>query len=236
MKIYGLQKTTLLDYPEHLAAIVFTGGCNFRCPFCHNSELVLNPGSQSALDFDEVMGYIKKRSSMLEGVVISGGEPTLSYGLREFILQIKELGLLVKLDTNGTSPAILRALLGEGIIDYVAMDIKSSLNNYAQVCGLECMDMGPVMESVDILRESSVEYEFRTTIVKEFHSDKTFEAIGHWLCGPSDYYLQSYRDSDSVICPGLTGVTPDEMRHFREILLPYLPNTHLRGVDLEEDI
>lgn len=231
MQICGLQKMTLLDYPEHLAAIVFLGGCNFCCPYCHNAPLVLDYKNQPIISKEEVFSYLKKRRTILEGVCISGGEPTLSQNLITFMKKLKELGYEIKLDTNGTNPKLLQKAFSLQLLDYVAMDIKSSPENYSQVCGLSSLDLSPIRESVTFLKESGIRYEFRTTVVREFHKDQTFHAIGEWLKGDSCYYLQSFRSGDSVIVSGLHGYTKDEMEHFRTLMLPCLPNTSLRGVE-----
>lgn len=199
MKIYGFQKTTLLDYPGHIAATVFTGGCNFRCPFCQNASLVLMPESQPLVSEEDVLAHLRKRQGILEGICISGGEPTLEKDLREFILQCRELGCLVKLDTNGYRPEILGEFLREGILDYVAMDIKASPENYARATGCPECDMERIKESIRLLRTSGISHEFRTTVVKGIHSVTEFEEIGRLLAGSPVYYLQAYRDNGDIL-------------------------------------
>ncbi|MCM1542724.1 MAG: anaerobic ribonucleoside-triphosphate reductase activating protein [Blautia sp.] len=199
MKIHGFQKTTLLDYPGHIAATVFTGGCNFRCPFCQNGSLALEPEGQPLIPEEEVLAHLRKRQEVLEGVCITGGEPTLESGLREFILKCRALGYLVKLDTNGYRPEMLREFLQEGILDYVAMDIKASPANYGRAAGIPGCDMDRIRESVSLLRASGVPHEFRTTVVKGIHTAGEFEEIGKWLAGSSVYYLQAYRDSGDIL-------------------------------------
>ena len=199
MKIHGFQKLTLLDYPEHIAATVFTGGCNFRCPFCHNGDLVINPMGQPMIPEEEIFATLRKRQGVLQGVCITGGEPTLQKDLKEFILREKELGYRVKLDTNGYRPEILRNLLEENLLDYVAMDVKASLKNYPKVAGCPGMDTGKICESIELLKRSSIPYEFRTTVVKGLHYIEEFEEIGKQLAGARAYYLQGYQESERVI-------------------------------------
>lgn len=199
MKIHGFQKTTLLDYPGHVAATVFTGGCNFRCPFCQNGSLVLEPESLLLISENEILAHLKKRQSILEGVCITGGEPTLENDLREFILKCRELGYLVKLDTNGYRPEILRKFLQEKILDYVAMDIKASPENYCRATGYPELDMERIRESIRLLQTSGISCEFRTTAVKGIHTVEEFEEIGKLLAGSKVYYLQAYQDSSDIL-------------------------------------
>ncbi len=231
MKIYGINKTTLLDYPGHVAATIFTGGCNMRCPFCHNSGLVLVPEQQPEISEDEVLTFLRKRKGILEGVCITGGEPTLQTDLESFIRRIRELGYLIKLDTNGYRPKVLGHLLDRGLLDYVAMDIKASRERYGIACGLPDMELAPIEESVELLKSSRITYEFRTTVVKGIHSPEEFTAIGQWLQGCRTYYLQSYRDSDQVMRPGYESFDPGELENMRKRAAEYIPQTALRGVD-----
>lgn len=218
MQIHGFNKTTLLDYPEHLAATIFTGGCNFRCPFCHNGSLVLNPASQPQIGEEEILSVLEKRKHILEGVCITGGEPTLQPDLAEFIRKIKKLGLLVKLDTNGSRPEVVRECLSGGLLDYVAMDIKNIPEKYALSTGLAAPEIEKIKESVNLLLESGTACEFRTTIVKEHHTAQDIEQIGQWLSGAKAYYLQNYKDSEGVILPGLHAHEPEILEEFSEIL------------------
>ncbi len=199
MQIHGFSKTTLLDYPEHIAATVFTGGCNFCCPFCHNGELVLDPGCQPVVSEEEVLAYLKKRQGILQGVCVTGGEPTLQKDLKEFLQKIKELDYPVKLDTNGYRPGVLWELLREHLIDYVAMDIKASRENYASAAGLKQIDLSRVEESIGILKSSGIPYEFRTTAVKGIHTVEEFESLGRWIAGCPAYYLQSYEENENCL-------------------------------------
>lgn len=231
MQIHGLNKTTLLDYPEHVAATIFTGGCNFCCPFCHNGDLVLHPGLFPVIAEEEVMTFLKKRKGILSGVCITGGEPTLQPDLVQFIAGIKELGLLVKLDSNGYRPEVLRELLSKGLLDYVAMDIKNSREKYAATAGKPDFDISRIEESVELLKESGISYEFRTTVVKQLHEKADFEAIGDWLSGAKAYFLQAYRDNENVIQKGFSSYTKEELEAFVPILKRTIGRVELRGVE-----
>ena len=195
MKICGFNKTTLLDYPGCVAATIFLGGCNFRCPFCHNGDLVLKSGQMTGYEEKEVLAFLKKRRNVLEGVCITGGEPTLHAELPEFISKIKELGYLVKLDTNGSNPEMLKSLVKEKLIDYVAMDVKAPLAKYEKVCGV-AVDVEKIKQSVEFLKQGEIPYEFRTTVVKELHTGEDILEIGRYLRGASKYFLQSYEESE----------------------------------------
>jgi len=176
MQIHGFNKTTLLDYPGLVAATIFTGNCNFICPYCHNADLVLNPSSQPIIPEEEILAHLKKRKGITQGVCITGGEPTVHKDLREFILKIRDIGLKVKLDSNGYRPEILESFINEGILDYVAMDVKSSKEGYSAIAGVP-IDFSRIQRSVELLKSGKVDYEFRTTVVKEFHDKKIMEAI-----------------------------------------------------------
>lgn len=230
MKLCGLQKTTLLDYPGHVAATVFLGGCNFLCPFCHNSQLIKREVTPSFSE-DEIMDFLKKRKGILEGVCITGGEPTLNGDLEAFIEKIKNLGYLVKLDTNGYQPKVLKKLVLQGLLDYVAMDIKAGKSNYPKASGIAGIRMNQVEESAAFLMEKHVPFEFRTTVVKGIHSQEDFDEIGQWLMGPSLYYLQNYAESDDVLCPGYEAFTREDLVAFLNSLKPFLPNAALRGIE-----
>ncbi len=248
MLICGFNKTTLLDYPEHVAATVFLGGCNFRCPFCQNRDLLLNPADFAAFTEEEVLSHLKKRRGVLTGVCITGGEPTIYNRdiLENFLTRIKELGYLIKLDTNGSNPEMLRRLYNEKLIDYVAMDIKTGPSDYMKVTGLESTDnplleksydkiLSTVKESVDFLMHetdpSCFTYEFRTTVVRELHNEASFKEIGNWIKGAPRYYLQSYKDSENVLCPGFHAYSKEELEAFTDLLRPMIPSVTLRGVD-----
>lgn len=230
MKICGLNKTTLLDYPGKVAATIFFGGCNFRCPFCHNSSLVLHPGDQPDIPASEILGFLKKRSGILDGVCITGGEPTLDPGLENLLTEIRSLGYAIKLDTNGSRPDTVKRLAEKGLLDKVAMDIKACPENYANLCGIQpCMDA--IMETSEFLMRGSIDYEFRTTVVKELHTEKDFREIGQWLSGAKAYYLQAYKDSGDILAPGFSSYSFEELNAFREILLRTIPLVCIRGID-----
>lgn len=231
MNIQGFQKTTLLDYPQHVAATVFFGGCNFRCPFCHNGDLVLSPDRAPAYAPEEILAHLAKRKNILDGVCITGGEPTLQPDLGPFLEQIKKLGLSVKLDTNGYRPAVLKELCLAGLVDYVAMDIKGSPHRYPEICGLSRMDFAKIAESVDFLKSAAVDYEFRTTVVRELHGAEDFRQIGDWIAGARAYYLQGYQDSPNVISPGFTAYTLEELTSFLPLLRDKISTVEIRGVE-----
>lgn len=231
MKIYGLNKTTLLDYPGRVAATIFLGGCNFRCPFCQNSSLVLNPDRQPEIPEEEVLSFLKKRKGILEGVCVTGGEPTLSPELPEFLKKIQDLGYPVKLDTNGSRPQVLKDLASRNLIQMTAVDIKACPNNYPSLCGLVHPDLDSIKETVDFLINGSLDYEFRTTVVRELHTEQDFIQIGQWIAGAKAYYLQAYRDSKEVLQPGFSSYSQKELMYFRDILKRTIPLVELRGID-----
>lgn len=230
MKIYGFQKTTLLDFPGHVAATIFTGGCNFRCPFCQNGGLVLELQDQEEISEEEILAYLEKRKGILEGVCITGGEPTLQGDLENFIRKCKEMGYLVKLDTNGYRPEVLEHLLNEHLLDYVAMDVKASPENYAKAAGCEIFDVRQIKKSVELLKSSEIPYEFRTTVVQGIHTISEFEEIGKWLSGATAYFLQAYRDDEGVICPGYETFSQEDMKKMAEIARKYIEKVGLRGI------
>ena len=229
MNIKGLQKTTLLDFPEKLACTVFTGGCNFRCPFCHNASLVLNTDSVESISEEEFFKYISKRSGMLDGVCITGGEPMLCSDLEVFIKKIRSYGLLIKLDTNGSFPEKLNHLLDEGLIDYVAMDIKNSGSKYAMTAGVKEFPQN-IEKSIDIIMQKAPDYEFRTTVVRELHSPQDIVEIAERIKGAKKYFLQSYVDSGDTIVSGFSAYSASEMLEILDIAKKILPSTVLRGV------
>lgn len=231
MEIHGFQKTTLLDYPGHLACTIFLGGCNFRCPFCHNASLVLTPSAQPAIPEEEVFKTLKKRTGILEGVCITGGEPTLYSGLFKFIDKIKELGYLIKLDTNGNNPHVIKELVQNKLIDYVAMDIKNSRAKYGLSIGIHNFDTGRVEESVSFLLTGTVDYEFRTTVVAQHHTAEDMARIGQWIAGAKAYYLQPYKDSGDIMEKGLTPPLPSDLSNYKDILMSCVEKIGIRGMD-----
>ncbi|MCR5279689.1 MAG: anaerobic ribonucleoside-triphosphate reductase activating protein [Lachnospiraceae bacterium] len=230
MQIHGFNKTTLLDYPGLVAATVFTGGCNFRCPFCQNSDLVLDPMSQPLIPEEDVLSHLAKRKGITAGVCITGGEPTLQPDLRDFIIKLRALGLKVKLDTNGYRPEILGSLLDEGLLDYVAMDIKSSPEGYDKVAGVP-IDMERIKESVHLLINGNIPYEFRTTVVRELHGEAEMKGIADLIDGAERYYLQGYEDSDRVMCRGYSAYSKDELEIFLKIFFEKVKHVEIRGVE-----
>jgi len=231
MKISGLQKTTLLDFPGHVACTIFTGGCNFRCPFCHNSDLLDN-GADDDYTEEEVFEFLHKRKRVLEGVCITGGEPTLQPDLEDFIRKVRELGLAVKLDTNGYKPELLKDLCQKGLLDYVAMDIKASRDHYGEVAGVPGLNMELVDESIAFLLSGNTPYEFRTTVVRGLHTAEDFRKIGPWIKGCPGYYLQCFTESGQVLVPGIySDFTKEEMLGFADLVRPYVGQVSLRGID-----
>ena len=230
MKIHGLQKMTLLDFPGHVACTVFTGGCDMRCPFCHNYELV-DGSAPPIMEEEELFAFLEKRRGLLDGVAFTGGEPCLQKNLPDLMKRVKQMGYSIKLDTNGNHPDMLRRMMEEGLLDYVAMDIKNSPDKYALTAGLHQIDMGPIRESVKMLMEGLVSYEFRTTCVAQFHEEEDFVKIGEWLEGAKAYFLQSFTDRDSVPFGNLTAPTREEIYTFCRTVQRFIPNTHVRGVD-----
>lgn len=226
MQLGGLQKMTLLDFPGKVACTVFLQGCNFRCPFCHNPPLLTGQGQ---LFEEEFFSFLKKRQGLLDGVAVTGGEPLLQPDLPHFLENIKALGYAVKLDSNGSYPKQLKQLLQNGLIDYVAMDIKNSPEKYELTAGAKGI-LPAVEESVRLLMEGTVPYEFRTTVVREHHEEADFHAIGQWLKGARAYYIQCFVDSGNILQDGLHAPTQAELEKYLAIAKEYIVNTHLRGV------
>ena len=233
MNIQGLQKLTLLDYPGHTACTVFTGGCNLRCPFCHNALLVTDIQEGDAVPEDEFFSFLEKRKGLLEGVAVTGGEPLMQPDLADFLRRVKAMGFAVKLDTNGTLPGRLAPLLSEGLVDYAAMDVKNTPEKYPMTVGVPGFDPAPVRESMAVLRSSGIGYEFRTTVVREFHTAEDIEALARWLREESAprYFLQNFKDSGGLIGENLHPVPRDELFAMRDRAAAILPVTSLRGVD-----
>ncbi|MBR5360717.1 MAG: anaerobic ribonucleoside-triphosphate reductase activating protein [Lachnospiraceae bacterium] len=242
MNIYGFDKTSLLNYPGHVAATIFTGGCNMRCPFCHNGELVLNPPADMRISEEEILAHLKKRSSVLSGLCITGGEPTLQPDLVDFIAKVRALGYKIKLDTNGLKPDTLSELIDAGMLDYVAMDIKAGRDNYGRATGIDT-DIDKISESVRILHKSDIEFELRTTVVKGIHTKEDFTDIRSWLAeiinesgtGSSikHYYLQSYVYRDTVLDKerAFDSFSKEELERFAGILSTVVNEVVLRGIE-----
>ena len=236
MIISGLQKMTLLDYPGKVACTVFLQGCNFRCPFCHNSDLLGNDGPEPISE-ESLMKFLNKRVGLLDAVCVTGGEPTLQKDLKELLTKIKALGYLVKLDTNGNRPEVLKELVEAGLVDYVAMDIKNSPARYGETAGVPGMTLAHVEESIRYLLGGKVDFEFRTTVADELHEPQDFEAIGKWLTALDEthkapkFFIQPYVDRDSVLVDGLHTPTAEKLQEMKERIAPYVLCTTLRGVD-----
>ena len=232
--IAGLQKMTLLDFPGKVACTVFLGGCNFRCPFCHNAEL-FGRAVEPVMSHTEFLRFLESRKGLLEGVCVSGGEPTLDPELPELLRGIKALGYAVKLDTNGSRPAVLKHLVAEKLVDYVAMDVKNSPARYAATVGLERLDLTPIEESLRFLLTDTVPYELRTTLVQQLHDGPQLEEMGKWLCDLAKpgkvgkLYLQSFVDRETVVFEGLTAPSEAEVSAWRERLRPYAGDVIIRG-------
>lgn len=230
MKFYGMQKMTLLDYPGYVACTLFTGGCNFRCPFCHNALLVLDLDENYTIPEEEVLAFLKKRQGLLDGVCVTGGEPLINKDIGDFLSKVKELGFKIKLDTNGTNPSLLKELVSQNLVDYVAVDIKNSPEKYAETVGLKSFDMSTINETVNFLMNGSVDYEFRTTVTKQFHTEKSMEEAARFIRGAKRYFLQNFVDSGNLIGSGITGQSKEEMEKLLAVVKKYVPDSCLRGI------
>jgi len=230
MKIHGLQKMTLLDFPGRVACTVFLGGCDFRCPFCHNFELV-DGTARPLMDDSELLAFLEKRRGLLDGVAFTGGEPCLHADLPDLLERIRAMGFATKLDTNGCHPDLLREILDRGLVDYVAMDVKNSPAKYAATCGVERVDMDAIQRSMALLMSGKTDYEFRTTVVREFHEAADFAQIGQMIRGAKRYFLQCFTDRDTVPIRTLHAPTAEDLRQYADIVRPFVPDTQLRGVD-----
>lgn len=228
MEFVSINKLTLLDYPEKVSCVLYTPTCNFKCPYCHNWETLIEE-RLAPLDFDEILSFLKKRQGVLDGVVISGGEPTLMDDLKSRIIKIKELGYLVKLDTNGSNPDLLRELIDEKLIDYVAMDIKHSFNKYYDIIVNRNINLDDIKESIEILMENKIDYEFRITLVKEYHDIDSIYEIGKMLEGSKKLFLQQYKLSDGVPNKDLHAISEETANKYVEILSQYVDLVELRG-------
>lgn len=231
MKIFGMEKMSLVDYDSKVAATLFTGSCNFKCGFCHNSALVLDYSTLPYYSEQEIFSYLEKRKGILDGVCVSGGEPTLAPDLPDFIEKIKKLGYSVKLDTNGTNPDMVKYLFENGLCDYFAMDIKNNREDYSSIIGFDKFDTRKVEKTVEFFLSGKADYEFRTTLIKEYHKTDNVIKISEWIKGAKKYFLQKFRLSDTCIAKNLTDVDTNTAKEFAKIIKTNIPNTFLRGYD-----
>lgn len=230
MKICGLQKLTLLDFPDRTACTVFTGGCNFRCPFCHNAALVTRDFTELEMDEEEILAFLKKRRGLLDGVCVTGGEPLLQPDLAEFLKKVRELDFQIKLDTNGSFPGRLKELVRNGLVDYVAMDVKCGPESYGDVMGIPGYDTSAAEESMDFLLTGAVPYEFRTTLVKGLHTPENVVSAAKRIHGADKYFLQQFVDSGDLIGSGYEAFSRQEMESFLGLVRQYVKNAEIRGV------
>lgn len=229
MDIYGLEKLSLVDYDGFVAATVFTGSCNFKCGFCHNSALVLDYKTLPPIAESEILRYLKKRKGILEGLCITGGEPTLNPDLPEFIKKVKDIGYSVKVDTNGTNPEMVKLLVKEGLADYFAVDIKNDRAHYAEIIGFKTFDTQKIEQTVEFLLSGQVGYEFRTTLIAEYHKAENIKRIGEWIKGADKYFMQKFKSGDNCIAQNLSPVSEEKAKDFAEIIRPFVKSVGLRG-------
>ncbi len=229
MEIFGLEKLSLVDYDGKVACTVFTGACNFNCGFCHNAPLVKEFKNLPKINEEEVFEYLNKRKGIIEGVCVSGGEPTLQKDLPMFLERLKNLGLSVKLDTNGTNPTLIKSIAKNGLADYFAMDIKNNKEDYAEIIGVKGFNTKKIEESVEFFLSGEVDFEFRTTLIKEYHKENNIEKIGAWIKGTKKYFLQKFKASENCISQNLNGIEEEKAKEFIEILQKYNINAKLRG-------
>ncbi|MBO4251564.1 MAG: anaerobic ribonucleoside-triphosphate reductase activating protein [Clostridia bacterium] len=231
MEIFGLEKLSLVDFDGFVAATVFTGSCNFRCGFCHNSALVLDSKKLAVIPENEVLDYLKKRKGILEGLCITGGEPTLNPDLPDFIRKVKDIGYSVKVDTNGTNPEMVKLLAKEKLADYFAIDIKNDRENYAEIIGFKSFDTQNVEKTVEFLLSGAIGYEFRTTLIAEYHKAENIIKIAEWIKGADKYFMQKFKSGDNCISGGLSAVDGATAKEFLEIIRPSVKYAALRGYD-----
>jgi len=230
MDFVGMEKLSLVDFDDNLTATLFMAGCPFRCPFCHNGDLVLHPEKAEPIPFTEILAYLKKRQGVLDAVCITGGEPTLMPDLEDKIRAIRDLGYRIKLDSNGFQPHVLENLIGKGLLDYVAMDIKNCPEKYDLTIGTH-VDLDLIERSIRLLMNSGIGYEFRTTTIEEFHSEEDIEKLARWIQGASRYFLQKYIDSENCIQHYFHAISPQKADRYLQIVRKYVPNAQLRGFD-----
>jgi len=229
MIVCGFEKFSMVDYDTKIACTVFTGGCNFRCPFCHNGSLVIGNLQAQQIDINEVYDYLEKRKGLVDAVCVTGGEATLQKDLPEFYERVRSMGYMTKLDSNGLKPDVLKSLLDKNLLDYVAMDIKNSKAKYPLTTGVENVDLSKIEESVNILKSSSIEYEFRTTLIKEFHTFDDMKEIAEWVNGAKRYFMQHYKDNDGCISHGYTAIEKAEAEEFKKLFENKVQIIGMRG-------
>lgn len=232
MELFGMEKLSLVDYDGFVSATVFTGSCNFRCGFCHNASLVVDYKNLQILPEEEVFEYLTKRKGVLEGLCITGGEPTLQKDLPLFAEKIKKIGYSVKVDTNGTNPEMVKTLWENKLADYFAMDIKNNKEDYAKIIGFDLYDTKNVQKTVDYFMENDVNYEFRTTLIKEYHKKENVEKIGKWIGGAKKYFMQKFKNGENCLTQSLNEVPTETAKEYLEIMKKYIPDSKLRGYDL----
>ena len=229
MIVCGFEKFSMVDYDGKIACTVFTGGCNFRCPFCHNGSLVIGDVKSQEISLDEVFDYLEKRKGLVDAVCATGGEATLQHGLDEFYAKVRDMGYATKLDTNGLRPDVLKDLLNKNLLDYVAMDIKNSKAKYAMTTGIPQVDLDKISESVEMLKNSKIDYEFRTTLIKEFHTERDMREIADWVSGAKRYFMQHYNDTEGCISHGFTDFTKEETQAFLPLFEGRVGQVGIRG-------
>ena len=231
MKIAGVQKTTLIDYPDQIASIIFTQGCNFSCPYCHNSNLIpLKNKDSSYYSVENILDFLNSQKEFIDGVVITGGEPTLQQGLKEFIEKIKAKGLKVKLDTNGSTPKLIKELIDKKLVDYIAMDVKSSFASNREIIGKDGFET-VITDSIKLIKNSTINYEFRTTVVPTLHDKKEIEEIAKLVEGANCHYLQNFKAKNTLDSKlmDINGFPPAKLEEFKEILLDYVEKVYIRN-------
>lgn len=229
MIVCGFEKFSMVDFDGRIACTVFTGGCNFRCPFCHNGALVVGNVKAQEIEVQEVFDYLKKRKGLVDAVCVTGGEPTMQKELPQFLRDVRSLGYATKLDTNGTNPQMLADVIEKGLVDYVAMDIKNCKAKYPQTIGINSIKMDDICKSVDILLNSAIDYEFRTTVIDEFHTVEGMKEIAEWICGAKRYYLQKYKDNEGCISHGYSEVSRRKVDEFVKLFEGKVGVVGLRG-------
>lgn len=227
MEFVGIDKFSLLDYEENVSVVLFAPTCNYRCPFCHNGQSVLE--SHFQIPFDEILAFLKTRVGLIDAVVVSGGEPTLMPDLIDKIEKIRSLGFKIKLDSNGTNPGVLQELLSKNLLDYIAMDIKNSEAMYPETVGVKNPQMDKIKESISIIMNSRIDYEFRTTLVAEYHSKESIEEMAKLIKGAKKLYLQKFVDREGVIKKSLHPVEEVWALSYKDILSHYVSKVELRG-------